>query len=389
LRLRPSVNRFLIDYTRRFPVHGVGGHWYVHSHLPPIGSAAYRRFVKLHLVEQVPGPSHAQIGVTAACPQDCTYCYNKRRSGQGLTTTEILETVDRLLDLGVVWLGFTGGEPLLQKDLARIVERAAPRCAVKLFTTGMGLTREKAEELAAAGLLSACVSLDHWEAAVHDANRRFDGAFAAALRAIATLREVDGLHVGVSSVLSREMLARGELTRLLAFLDGLGIHEVWLSEAKPSVDAFWSRDRVFGETERLQVCALQDEWNRTRGRDGMTVNYLGHFEGAETFGCYAGCKMVYVDAFGETSPCVFMPMTLGNVRERALADIVGEMRELMSCGRECWINRHYPLLQRAADGGGLLDRERSLAVLRQAEAAPPPAFERILRRSAASAKARV
>ena len=84
------------------------------------------------------------------------------------------------------------------------------------------------------------VSLDHWESARHDASRRYPGAFAAALEAIATFKEVPGLHVSVSSVLSRETIRSGEVEKLLAFLDSLGVDEAWLSELKPSVEAFWS-----------------------------------------------------------------------------------------------------------------------------------------------------
>ena len=57
----------------------------------------------------------------------------------------------------------------------------------------------------------------------------------------------------------------------------------------------------------------------------MTVNYLGHFEGPGNFGCNAGRKMIYVDAFGEVSPCVFTPMSFGNVRERSLREIWADM----------------------------------------------------------------
>ena len=57
---------------------------------------------------------------------------------------------------------------------------------------------------------------------------------------------------------------------------GLGIDEAWLSEAKPSVQAFWNDDLVITEEERRWLVRLQD---RATGAAGMTVNYLGHFEG--------------------------------------------------------------------------------------------------------------
>jgi MoaA/NifB/PqqE/SkfB family radical SAM enzyme len=378
LRLKPHVSSFMLRYLRGFPVKDVGGQMVVHSHLPPLNSRAYARFVRLHLVERIDGPSHAQVGITNACPQNCLYCYNKQRRGRRMDEATIVETIDRLKAMGVVWLGLTGGEPLLNRQIVRIVERAAGGCAIKLFTTGQGLTPSLARDLKAAGLFSVSVSLDHWDAAVHDANRRYPGAFALARQAVETFLGVDGLHVGVSSVVSRRMLAAGEVPRLLEFLDGLHVHEAWLSEVKPSVEAFWDDDQVFGEHDRRRLCALQDEWNKSRARGGLTVNYLGHFEGAETFGCNAGRKMVYVDAFGELSPCVFMPMTFGNLRERPIEDLVGEMRSCSSAGQRCWVNCNYRLLQRVAGGDHLLDHSRAMQVLDACPPAPAPTFDRLL-----------
>jgi MoaA/NifB/PqqE/SkfB family radical SAM enzyme len=378
LRVKPDVSMFMLRYLRRFLVKDVDGQLVVHSHLPPLNSRAYARFVRLHLVERVAGPSHAQIGVTNACPQDCLYCYNKQRRGERLDEATVIKTIDRLKAMGVVWLGLTGGEPLLNRQIVSIVERASDGCAVKLFTTGHGLTPSLARDLRAAGLFSVCVSLDHWDAAVHDANRRCPGAFARARAALETFLGVDGLHVGVSSVVSRKMLAAGDVPRLLGFLDGLHVHEAWLSEVKPSVEAFWDDDQVFSEEDRRRLCDLQDDWNRSRARSGPTVNYLGHFEGVETFGCNAGRKMVYVDAFGEVSPCVFMPMTFGNLRERPLEDLVGEMQSCMSTGERCWINCNYRLLQQVAGGDHLLDRARVMEVLEACSPGPAPKFDRLL-----------
>jgi len=55
-------------------------------------------------VKRSPGPSHAQIGVTSACPQNCEYCYNKGRSGRPMDTPTILRVIDDLREAGVAWL---------------------------------------------------------------------------------------------------------------------------------------------------------------------------------------------------------------------------------------------------------------------------------------------
>jgi hypothetical protein len=68
---KPSVNWFFCNYLRKFRVQDVGGNLIIHSHLPPMNSKAYSRFVKEHLLSKSTGPSHAQIGITSACPQNC------------------------------------------------------------------------------------------------------------------------------------------------------------------------------------------------------------------------------------------------------------------------------------------------------------------------------
>ncbi len=206
LKVRPALNLFFLRYLGHFRIKDSGGHWTVHSHLPPLNHRAFGRFVDDHLLKRIAGPSHAQVGLTNACPQRCAYCYNRERGGEAMDTETILKTVRELKELGVCWLGLTGGEPLLNPDIARIVGAAAGDCAVKLFTTGSTLTREKARELARAGLFSVSVSLDHWRPEIHDRNRGLDGAFATALRAIDIFKETGGIQVGVSAVVSREMI---------------------------------------------------------------------------------------------------------------------------------------------------------------------------------------
>ncbi len=374
LRAGPAVNLFMLRYLRKLRPVSVGGNVILHSHLPPVNSAAYRRFVNEQLLARTGGPSHAQVGLTNECPQHCVYCYNKGRSGEVMDTPTIRRVIADLKSLGVFWLGLTGGEPLINRDIVRIIESASGDCAVKLFTTGATLTPELAAALRDAGLFSVSVSLDHWREAEHDAARGTPGAFRDALRAIEIFLAAGGLHVGVSAVLTRAMIGRGEVDELLSFLAGLGIHEAWLSEVKPSVRILWDRDLVITEDERQSLVALQDRYNRD-GR--ITVNYLGHFEGREHFGCNAGCKMVYVDAFGDVSPCVFVPMTFGNVREQPVREIIAGLQQRFPGEESCFINRNYERVAAAGGGRIPLDAPASDRALEGVEFGPRARFFQI------------
>ena len=364
VKAKPSINWFFCQYLRKFKVLDVGGKLVLHSHLPPLNSKAYSRFVKEHLLIKSPRFSHAQVGITNACPQRCEYCYNKDRTGVVMDSETIFDVIRDLKQAGVFWIGLTGGEPLLNKDVASFVEAIGDDCASKIFTTGCGLTNQLAVDLKNAGLMYATVSLDDWREAEHDRVRNYQGAFRTALRAIEQFKGLGTIHVSVSAVLSREMLEQDRVEQFLEFLRGLEIHEAWLSEAKPSVQAYWNKDILITDEQRRKLIALQDRLN---SKGGMTINYLSHFEDAGHFGCTAGHKMVYVDAFGEVSPCVFIPMTFGNVQNNPLAEILDRMRSHFPSENTCFINKNYEAVQRHFRGKAPLDRQDSLKVLDEVE----------------------
>lgn len=343
LRVSPSINIFLMKYMQKFHLMDAGGHLVIHSHLPDMNSRAFSRFVSEHLLAKNGGPTHAQIGITNACPQDCDYCYNKSRTGELMDTETIKKVIRDLKDMGVIWLGLTGGEPLLHKDIVEIVGAIGDDCSAKLFTGGYNLTRKLASDLKKAGLFYVSVSLDHWQEEEHDKIRRCRGSFRTALKAIDIFNDIGGIHVGVSTVLSKGLLKPDRLEEFMDFLIRSGVREAWLSETKPAVKPLWDEKVIITEEERLDLIEFQDRYNK---RGNITVNYLGHFESGGHFGCNAGRKMVYVDAFGEVSPCVFSPVTFGNVKDRSVKEIFQDMKQHFPSQDRCFVNTNYKLFDK-------------------------------------------
>ncbi|MCG5214961.1 GTP 3',8-cyclase MoaA [Streptosporangium sp. KLBMP 9127] len=109
-----------------------------------------------------------RVSLTDRCNLRCTYCMPPEGL-DWLPKPELLtaEEIARLVGIGVERLGitevrYTGGEPLLRRELIEIVGHTAalsPRPQVSLTTNGIGLAR-LAEPLAAAGLDRVNVSLD-------------------------------------------------------------------------------------------------------------------------------------------------------------------------------------------------------------------------------------
>src|SRR6185436_18231538 len=107
-----------------------------------------------------------------------------------LSTAECLDLVRQLAEMGVREVTVIGGEAYLHDDwttIVRAIRQAGMRCT--MTTGGRGLTKERAEAAAAAGLQGASISLDG-RPATHDRLRGVAGAHRAALQAAANLRAV-------------------------------------------------------------------------------------------------------------------------------------------------------------------------------------------------------
>jgi cyclic pyranopterin phosphate synthase len=112
-----------------------------------------------------------RVSVTDRCPLRCGYCMPEEEyvwlpREEILHFGEIAALTDVFLDLGVDKVRLTGGEPLLRRDLPRLVEMLVARSRIKdlALTTNGVLLAEHAPALKAAGLHRVTVSLDTLDA---------------------------------------------------------------------------------------------------------------------------------------------------------------------------------------------------------------------------------
>ena len=163
-----------------------------------------------------------RISLTDRCNLRCTYCM----PAEGLPTqpaSSLLqaEEIARLAKIAVESLGvrqvrFTGGEPLLRKDLLDIIRSVAalePRPEISLTTNAIGLSA-RATDLRAAGLDRINVSLDTVHAATFlEVTRRpflqrvLDGIDAAAASGLTPVKINAVLLRGVNDDEAPELLA--------------------------------------------------------------------------------------------------------------------------------------------------------------------------------------
>jgi len=142
---------------------------------------------------------------TRACNLKCVHCYAQAKAqGQEneLNTQQAKIMIDDLVEFGSPVLLFSGGEPLMRKDLVELAHYAVNQgLRAVISTNGTLIDRDKAKALKDIGLSYVGVSLDGMEE-INDRFRGKKGAFQQALSGIRNCREV-GLKVGLRFTINR------------------------------------------------------------------------------------------------------------------------------------------------------------------------------------------
>jgi len=102
--------------------------------------------------------------ITKRCNLRCPHCYSSSTAsfGHQLSSSECLEVIDSLINLGTRIISWTGGEPLLREDLEALVSYAKNKGGiVSGFTTNaLLLNQNRAKALKEAGIEHLQISLD-------------------------------------------------------------------------------------------------------------------------------------------------------------------------------------------------------------------------------------
>ncbi len=182
-----------------------------------------------------------RISVTDRCNFRCTYCMPKDAFGRDhafLSHDEVLrfEEITRLAQLfarlGVRKIRLTGGEPLLRKNIERLIEMLAAIDGIDLtLTTNASILAKKAQSLRDAGLQRVTVSLDAIDDAtfrkMNDVNfplaRVLEGIDAAARAGLTPVKINTVVKRGVNEKailpLIRHFKGSGHIVRFIEFMD--------------------------------------------------------------------------------------------------------------------------------------------------------------------------
>ena len=307
--------------------------------------------------------------LTQRCNLECAHCYMSAHAGADtrgeLSTTECRRVIDEIAVVNPnVFLILTGGEPFLRKDLFEIAGYAAEKKFTTVFGTNGVLLREKeAKAMREHNVLGASISLDSTDRAKHDAFRRLPGAWDGAIRATRVLTDEGldfSLHMSVTDwnvaevpamidlagtlgakVLNFFFLVRTGRGRDLTDIDAAAYERILTDLARTqgvgSGPPGFVR-RMLGMAGSAPAPAFEDPWSAPVGHaDGLLIRAkcAPHFrrilyelnpsspllKNYAHGSCPAGKYYCRITPLGEVTPCPYMPVAAGNLRQTSFAEL--------------------------------------------------------------------
>jgi radical SAM protein len=321
------------------------------------GGSAQRRPSRLDLDRR---PILVFWETTRACSLACAHCRAEAQAealpGQ-LTHEESLAFINSLTAFGKPYpvLVLTGGDVMMRDDVVELA-RAARDCGLPVALAPSVTPRLRGHvlaELRALGVKVASLSLDGASPRTHEGLRGVDGHFRATLDAIALLRE-HGFTVQINTAVTGDNVR--ELPEVAAIVAGSGasIWEVFflvrtgrgtaLAELDPAecedvCDFLYDASRYDVVVRAVEAPFFRRVVSgRRANRPPQEGPLYGELSGrlrellgeprstskAQTKGTRDGKGIVFVAHDGDVYPAGFLPLRLGNIRERGLAEIYRE-----------------------------------------------------------------
>lgn len=297
------------------------------------------------------------------CNLRCLHCYQNASlpSSDELTLEQQLNTVNQLAEVGVSMIVLSGGEPLTNPNLCRLIERIRDhRIAISIDSNGVLIDRNVAESLKRLGVTSVELSLDSVNAGSHDRFRGADGAFKKTLDAIEACSDA-GIFTTVATTATT--LNYADSGELISLAREHGAHRVVFFDLIPAGRGRDVENLRLSRRQLLDLMALVGQKSFTKGGEVFTelpqfVVYSSFRNGfpapnhakkalsIEKFtvssffdcagrgniyrsfapylgGCPAGRLYCNIQPNGDVTPCMFMPdyPIAGNLRKQSFKEI--------------------------------------------------------------------
>ena len=283
--------------------------------------------------------------ITYACNLKCKHCYASagKPLQDELSLEEVKQGIDQLNRASVPLIAFSGGEPLVRKDIFDITRYAHEKgMYVAVATNATLITKEKAQEMKQNGIRFVQISLDGATAKTHDTFRGIPGVFDKTIQGIKNCVD-EGLFINIATTATKYNYQ--EIPKIIDVCEDLGANWFMIYNFVPTGRGKFIIENDLSPIEREEL--MKELWVKLK--TGSPVNVLStapqfarvaleaekesnekivptHFANPELSGKLVnlaefiggcGCGRFYcaIRPDGTIEPCVFFPLTIGNIKE--------------------------------------------------------------------------
>ncbi len=274
-------------------------------------------------------PLVMSYNVTRECNMKCSHCYinaAEKKLPNELNTKEAKELMDQIAEVSHPLLILSGGEPLLREDIYELIEYGNSRgLKMGLGSNGYLLDDEVAKKLKKAGIATVSISIDSNIPAQHDEFRGVKGAWEKAVNACKALRE-NNVLVQVNTTLTHDNY--DQIDDIMTLAESIGVENFHLFFLVPTGRGKKLEDisaekyeemitKTFAKVHKHSLnvrpsCAPQ--FMRIAKNMGLDMRQWIR-------GCIAGMYYCRVYPNGDVTPCPYLPIKLGNVRETSFKEV--------------------------------------------------------------------
>lgn len=277
-------------------------------------------------------PALAMLAVTFRCQCNCVHCsagiYEKDEEELDLQSWK--EVIDQLSRLGIPRIYFTGGEPLLRKDIFELINyTSAHGHIVFLETNGAMLSNEVVKKLKQAGVSSIDISLDSHSSKIHDSLRGMEGVFNKVIEGIKICKK-ERINTVISTYASKRSIASGDLKKVIELAKKLKVSAIRI--LPPYLSGRWLKNDFEG-------LSLREEFEANKVMSGS----LPVLNSLRQRTCPINQKYIlFVNPYGEIQPCAHLLFSFGNVKMKRIDDVIGQMatHKMFSKTSPCFTNNN-------------------------------------------------
>ncbi len=256
-------------------------------------------------------PVLVHFEVTLRCNAKCGFC-DYWKTDPAEKDRELASFADAAKRFDPMLVCFTGGEPLLRRDLEAIVsavDHAIHTKYVTLITHGAMLTPERAKSLWDAGVNQLSISLDYLDDR-HDEARGIPGLAARILDAVPRMRELGIDNIRFNTVIKRDNL--DDIMRIVRHSAalGVGVNLSIYTDAKNG-----NRDHLLSQEHYRAVDSLVAEVLAFKRHNRKVITNSDYYleqipryvRGEMREPCRSGIRTIHLDPLGNVKRCPDFP----------------------------------------------------------------------------------